>query len=194
MKTLIASIDSDIGAALHQQIPDADTTSRLGNGNYHLDVVKNHRLYSDQAYDRLFYTITADKTAAMGEIFDVNAIGTWNFLSFMADGYLKPGAQIIVLSSRIGSIAEVKDDRFPIYRMSKAALNMGVALLSKKFPAFNWSCHHPGLVVTKLSAENMNKFNGLAITPEESARLLIEVANKRLPFGFYNIEGRVIPW
>ena len=194
MKTLIASIDSDIGSALYKLLPDADTTSRLGKGHYYLDVTQNCHLALNQAYDRVYYTISADSTASVHEIFNTTVIGTWNFLSFIGNGWLKPGAQVIVLSSRIGSITEVCDDRFPIYRMSKAALNMGVALLSQKYPVASWVCQHPGLVFTKLSSQNVTQFNGLIITPDESARMIIETANKRLPFGFYNIQGQVIPW
>lgn len=192
MSTLIASIDSDIGAALKRAVPEAHGTSRLGVGDYHLDIVTANRFQTSRKYNRLFYTIAAENPRSGLEVFEVNAFASFNWLDYAASELLNNGAQVVVLGSQRGSIAEVQTYNMPYYRMSKAALHMGVKLLSKKWPNLNWLVMHPGLVATKMTEKH--SYDGEKISPDESAARILRHSATNPSFGFYGISGRAIPW
>lgn len=196
--TLVASIDSEIGKALKDYLLERSETvhgtSRLGVGDFHLELTEPFQLKSNIQYDRLFFTISAEAPKTAAAVFQVNCIRTYEFLNYaVVSGLLKPGAQIVVLTSQHGSITEVNSDQSPWYRMSKAALNMGVKLLSKKHPGFQWICLHPGLVDTRMT--KTLKYTHEKLSPRESASSIIKFVNTLPTFGFYDaITGRRIPW
>ena len=190
MSTLIASIDSDIGMALYRKLPDAHTTSRLDNGTYHMDVLDNVPKFTQQ-YDKLFYTIAADNPK---EVIRVNAVAVYQLLDMMAKTkVLTDNAQVIVLSSQMGSIAEINADNSPYYRMSKAALNMGISILDQRYPNIRWKLLHPGPVRTKMT-EGRTYSDTAMLEVDRCAELILERSKDNKPFGFYGIFGRIIPW
>lgn len=199
MRILIASGDSAIGSALaHHYQQEGHTvvcTTRKctrDDPNY-LDVRERRWRHKGEAFDRIVYTIAHDAPTGPIDIFNVNTVGAYDWLDLAARSACNDGAQIAVLTSQFGSIGEVSNTQVPWYRMSKAALNMGVALLAQKHTKQRWICVHPGLVDTPMT-------RGLQYThdklhPQASAAMIADLLDKRLPFGFYDApSGRVISW
>lgn len=192
--TLIASVDGGIGSAL-QRATGGDGTSRESKGQYYLDILKDHTFPVTRRYDRLWFTIGINSKPPLDRlnVFRTNAIKAYDFLNWAGEHLLNPGARVMVITSQWGSIAEVNSARDYPYRMSKAALNMGVAILQEKYQQHTWMCMHPGLVVTKLTT-GIEFPDPNRITPEVSVAGMLQVSESVSSFGFYSYTGRTIPW
>jgi NAD(P)-dependent dehydrogenase (short-subunit alcohol dehydrogenase family) len=199
MRILIASGDSVIGSALAHHYQQAGytvvcTTRKCDpqEANY-LDVRERRWQHTGPKFDRVVYTIAHDAPTGPLDVFSVNTVGAYNWLGLVAATACAPGAQVAVLTSQFGSIEEVSNTQVPWYRMSKAALNMGVKLLAHKHTDLRWLCVHPGLVDTPMT-------KGLSYTheklhPQDSARMIADLLDRPLPFGFYDAPtGRRIAW
>ena len=200
MKVLIASVDSDIGAAIQQQYAgqpgvEVDATSRNRKGIFNLELV--HPLtwpnLPAQEYDIIYFTIGInDARASRMEVMQINAYLTCDFLGSKAANAVKPGGKIVVLSSEWSSIQLIRSAKAASYRMSKVAMNMGVAVLATRFPKTNWILMHPGFVDTKMTRSALPTDN---ISAAESAAGIIKSAeayNKQ--FGFINYLGNEVPF
>ena len=94
---------------------------------------------------------------------------------------------MIILSSMWGSISNVNSQRAIYYRMSKAALNMGISTIKHQYPEMQFTLMHPGLVKTKMT-ENIH--NAPMITTEESAKGIIKVSSEiKSKFAFVDYLG-----
>lgn len=198
MKILIASEDSAIGGALAilwRQNHDVVCTSRKlpkEDPNY-LDVTNRDWQPSGQVFDRVVFAIAHDAPKTALDVFDVNVIGSYEWLDKVAATSAKPGTQMAVLTSQFGSIAELSNQQAAWYRMSKAALNMGVSLLNMKYPHLSWVCLHPGLVDTPMTKDL--KYSHAKISPGQSASYIDAILSSNPTFGFYDaVSKRRIKW
>jgi NAD(P)-dependent dehydrogenase (short-subunit alcohol dehydrogenase family) len=104
------------------------------------------------------------------------------------------GSKIILMTSRMGSIADNTSGSSYAYRMSKVALSMaGKSLALDLQPrGVAVAILHPGLVQTR-----MTNFTAGGITPEESVKGLlarIEQLTLENTGTFWHANGEVLPW
>jgi NAD(P)-dependent dehydrogenase (short-subunit alcohol dehydrogenase family) len=122
--------------------------------------------------------------------FEVNALGPLR-VTHAFRHHLRAPAKVIVLTSRMGSIADNESGAYYGYRMAKAALNMaGVNLAHDLRGKASVAILHPGMVATRMTG-----FSG--ISPEESASGLIERIDALGPEtsgGFWHANGQRLPW
>lgn len=123
---------------------------------------------------------------------EINAYGPLRVTEALLP-FMKDGAKIACITSRMGSIADNTSGGRYGYRASKAALNaFGKSLAMDLQPrGIAVAMLHPGYVKTR-----MVNFGGL-ITPEESAAGLaqrIDELNVSNSGGFWHSNGEVLPW
>ena len=201
MRTLIVGADSGIGNALLQAIPDSIGTSRREDTSMvRLNVLDSstYPTFTDKL-DTIYYCIgVSGKTNTPEDILSTNAIKSIECLRHLAT-YVNDGGTIRVMSSITGSMWFGVSAHMSLidtsYRMSKAALNIGVIKLHHEFSDIKWQLLHPGLVRTKMT-EGMPvgdpKYT--FITPEESAQKILQTpVDKRLSF-INVVSGHDIPW
>ncbi len=132
------------------------------------------------------------KPEAIVRQFQVNSMGplllTDSLLPVMADG-----ARVAIITSRMGSIADNTSGGSYGYRMSKAAVNAAGKSLAEdlKDRGISVNLLHPGWVKTDMTGNTGH------LTPEESARLLIErMAEMTLEDTgrFVHASGERLPW
>lgn len=127
------------------------------------------------------------------EQFEVNALGTLRVTHTLLP-LLKTGSKIVLMTSRMGSIADNTSGSSYGYRMSKVALSMAGKSLSLdlKPRGIAVAILHPGLVQTR-----MTNFTAGGITPEESVKNLlarIDELNLENTGTFWHANGEVLPW
>lgn len=126
------------------------------------------------------------------EQFLVNSLGPLLMTQALI-GKLKSGSKVVIVTSRMGSVADNTSGGMYGYRMSKAAVNMaGKSLaLDVKPKGISVALLHPGFVRT-----DMTGGNGY-ISAEESARGLITQI-MRLSISttgsFWHCNGEELPW
>ncbi len=123
---------------------------------------------------------------------DVNAIGPLRVTKALLPK-MKPGAKVVIITSRSGSIGDNGSGGYYGYRMSKAAVNMaGVNLaLELKPKGIAVALLHPGMVRTGMGG------GPGAIEPELSAKRLIariDELSLDTTGSFLHAEGHVLPW
>lgn len=126
------------------------------------------------------------------EQFRVNTLGPLNMIKNI-ESFLKRGAKIGVLTSRMGSIKDNTSGGMYGYRISKAAANAACKSVSVDFKEKGHpvAILHPGYVKTDMTSNNGN------IEPEEAAdglykvmdRLTLEDTGK-----FWHSNGDELPW
>jgi NAD(P)-dependent dehydrogenase (short-subunit alcohol dehydrogenase family) len=127
------------------------------------------------------------------EQFEVNALGALRVSQALLPR-LEAGSKIVMMTSRMGSIADNTSGNSYGYRMSKVALSMaGKSLaLDLKSRGIAVAILHPGLVQTR-----MTNFTDSGITPEESVKgLLARIDELTLENTgtFWHANGEVLPW
>jgi len=125
--------------------------------------------------------------------FEVNALGALRVTHALLPN-LKAGSKIVLMTSRMGSIADNTSGSSYGYRMSKVALSMaGKSLAHDLKPrGVAVAILHPGLVQTR-----MTNFTSGGITPEESVQgLLARIDELTLENtgSFWHANGEVLPW
>ncbi len=130
---------------------------------------------------------------AIREQFEVNALGALRVTQALLNN-LADNAKIILMTSRMGSIADNTSGGSYGYRMSKAALSMAGKSLAHdlKPQGVAVAILHPGLVQTR-----MTNFNEAGITPKESVQGLlqrIEELNLENTGTFWHANGEILPW
>jgi NAD(P)-dependent dehydrogenase (short-subunit alcohol dehydrogenase family) len=127
------------------------------------------------------------------EQFEVNALGPLRITQALLP-LLKSGSKIVLMTSRMGSIADNTSGSSYGYRMSKVALSMaGKSLAHDLKPrGIAVAILHPGLVQTRMTG-----FTPSGITPEESVKGLLKQID-RLTLdntgSFWHANGEVLPW
>ena len=127
------------------------------------------------------------------EQFEINALGALRVTHALLP-HLKAGSKIVLMTSRMGSIADNTSGSSYGYRMSKVALSMaGKSLAHDLRPrGIAVAILHPGLVQTR-----MTNFTSGGITPEESVKgLLARIDELMLESTgmFWHANGEVLPW
>ncbi len=127
------------------------------------------------------------------EQFEVNALGPLRVTHALLP-LLKAGSKIVLMTSRMGSIADNTSGSSYGYRMSKVALSMAGKSLSLdlKPRGIAVAILHPGLVQTR-----MTNFTSGGITPEESVKGLLKRIDEltlEKTGTFWHANGEVLPW
>lgn len=127
------------------------------------------------------------------EQFEINALGALRVTHALLPN-LKAGSKIVLMTSRMGSIADNTSGSDYGYRMSKVALSMAGKSLAHdlKGREIAVAILHPGLVQTR-----MTDFISEGITPEESVKgLLARIDQLTLDNTgtFWHANGEVLPW
>ncbi|MBD2080140.1 SDR family oxidoreductase [Leptolyngbya sp. FACHB-17] len=127
------------------------------------------------------------------EQFEVNALGALRVTHALLPNF-KNGSRIVLMTSRMGSVADNTSGSSYGYRMSKVALSMaGKSLAHDLKPrGIAVAILHPGLVQTR-----MTNFTPGGITPEESVKgLLARIDELTLENTgtFWHAKGEVLPW
>jgi NAD(P)-dependent dehydrogenase (short-subunit alcohol dehydrogenase family) len=125
--------------------------------------------------------------------FEVNALGALRVTHALLPN-LKAGSKLVLMTSRMGSIADNTSGSSYGYRMSKVALSMaGKSLAHDLKPrGIAVAILHPGLVQTR-----MTNFTTGGITPEQSVNgLLARIDELTLENTgtFWHANGEVLPW
>ncbi|KJH73504.1 SDR family oxidoreductase [Aliterella atlantica] len=127
------------------------------------------------------------------EQFEVNALGALRVTQVLLPR-LQVGGKVILMTSRMGSIADNTSGSSYGYRMSKVALSMAGKSLSVdlKPQGITVAILHPGLVQTR-----MTNFTANGITPEISVRGLlarIDELTLETTGTFWHSNGEILPW
>ncbi|MEO1133250.1 MAG: SDR family oxidoreductase [Cyanobacteria bacterium J06639_1] len=130
---------------------------------------------------------------SMRRQFEVNALGALRVTQALLPN-LKTGSKLVLMTSRMGSIADNTSGGSYGYRMSKVALSMaGKSLAHDLKPrGIAVAILHPGLVSTAMTG-----FTANGITPEQSVRgLLQRIDNLTLENTgtFWHANGDILPW
>ena len=178
-KTLIVGADSGIGSAIYKLLPNSVCTSRKEDSKFvYLDLEKDFPTF-ETTFDEVYYCLAINDNDL--QTINVNAVLSFQCLDHLAK-FVNDGGTVRVLTSIVGSFT--KGSTMPAnqaniyYRMSKAALNIGVAELSKIHSKVNWQLVHPGFVKTKLTM-------GLSYIDQADDPLLVAEKLVKLP----KIEG-----
>lgn len=198
MKIGIVGIDSDIGMQVYKQHLARGDKAVATSRNRIADCLPMELVNSgswwipDHTVQRLYYNIgVGDDRLSRQEVMNINAFITIDYLNAVARA-AAPGMQIVVYTSEWGSISNVRSARALHYRMSKAALNMGVVVLQQRHPHVKFLLLHPGLVRTKMLK---GTFEVPVLTPEVSASqtlALLDGWDGR--FAFLAADGRKLNW
>jgi NAD(P)-dependent dehydrogenase (short-subunit alcohol dehydrogenase family) len=127
------------------------------------------------------------------EQFEVNAIAPL-CLTHALLPLLNPGSKLVLMTSRMGSIADNTSGGSYGYRMSKVALSMAGKSLAYdlKPKGIAVAILHPGLVQTR-----MTNFTPSGITPETSVTGLLDRIDQltlETTGTFWHANGEVLPW
>lgn len=200
MEVLVISQDSDIGnelAKLHLSLGDVvHTTSRKGlEGTIPLDINDRRTWTMPPQVDRIYFLIGMNDTGAdKAEVFMTNAMMPVDYLGKYAPN-MRPGTEVVVFSSQFGSISRAVNARAYTYRMSKAALNMGVRCLSHAHKRIKWCVYHPGIVKTKMLGEAWRTFNFEVLEVDAAANhCLTNIAQWKGEFAFISYDGTRLEW
>lgn len=129
---------------------------------------------------------------AVEEQLEVNALGPLRVTTALLS-LLRKGGKIVIVTSRMGSMADNGSGGYYGYRMSKAAVNAAGVSLARDLAGRGIAVllAHPGMVATEMTGRN-------GITPEESVRgivqridaLTLETTGRFLHAG----TGEALPW
>ena len=127
----------------------------------------------------------------MLEQYKVNTLGPLRVTEALRNN-LVDGGKVVIITSRVGSIADNSSGNYYGYRASKTAVNqVGTNLMHELKPrGIAVGLLHPGLVATEMTG-------GQGIAPEDSARGLIRRMDDLTienTGGFWHAEGGPLPW
>lgn len=124
--------------------------------------------------------------------FEVNSLAPIRVTSALTDN-LKSGAKVIVITSRMGSIADNTSGGQMAYRMSKAAVNAATVSLAHEFKERGIAVGllHPGYVRTGMTGNT-----GHIDAHEAAAGLIarIEELTVDTTGSFHHANGEALPW
>jgi NAD(P)-dependent dehydrogenase (short-subunit alcohol dehydrogenase family) len=183
LQSLDVQIETDVDIASESAI--AALTQRLAGRS--IDVlINNAGIWRESSLADL-------NVEGIREQFEVNALGALRITQFLLPN-LKAQSKVILITSRMGSIADNTSGGSYGYRMSKVALSMAGKSLSLdlKPQGIAVGILHPGLVQTP-----MTDFIPSGITPEQSVQGLlarIEELTLENTGTFWHANGEILPW
>lgn len=108
---------------------------------------------------------------------------------------------VIFLSAQVGSIEDNHSGGWYSYRMSKAALNMGIRNLGLECARFKNQpivvAVHPGTTTTKLSEPFVKHRKAIPMLASESAKAILALVKNLKPADtgkFLKTDGQQVPW
>lgn len=140
---------------------------------------------------------------SLQEAFTVNAFSALWFSRSMKPLFRHPDRSVLMfLSAKVGSIGDNHLGGWYAYRMSKAALNMGVKNISLEYSRSACptivAAVHPGTTLTDLSRNHVKGFpRDRVAAPEQTAERLLNLAKdftKEQSGGFFHWDGSPLPW
>ncbi|MEM1091702.1 MAG: SDR family NAD(P)-dependent oxidoreductase [Pseudomonadota bacterium] len=214
MNILLVGASGGIGEALREQIasrqPDATIVTAARSGADHAvdltreDSVSELAEQLKRSVGRLHWVINATGTLhgadwqpekqlkdirqqAMSAVLAVNAIGPLLLARHLVPLLTHDEPAVFAsLAARVGSISDNRRGGWYSYRMSKAALVMGIRTLAiecaRRAPRLTCVALHPGTVATALSEPfQRNVPAGQLFTPEQSASHLLDIIESLTP-------------
>ncbi len=214
IRAVVFGASGGIGAALvdaltrHPSVVRVHTVSRKGRTDHHCDyhdensiaavakeigavgpvhlvLIATGLLHSSGiAPEKTWKTLNAD---VMGDVFAANTVVPTMIAKHMLPLLATDRKSVFAaLSARVGSISDNRMGGWLSYRVSKAALNMGIKTLSIELARVNKGAIiiglHPGTVATGLSEPFMRNVPAEQLfTPEQSALKLLTVVENALP-------------
>ena len=138
-------------------------------------------------------TLGALDFESIREQFEVNALGPLRLTQALLP-LLKAGSKIVLMTSRMGSIADNTSGDSYGYRMSKVALSMAGKSLAHdlKPEGIAIAILHPGLVQTR-----MTNFTANGITPAVAVQGLLDRIDQLTldtSGSFWHSNGEMLPW
>jgi NAD(P)-dependent dehydrogenase (short-subunit alcohol dehydrogenase family) len=128
--------------------------------------------------------------------FEVNALGPLRVTSALRRK-MKSGGRIILITSRMGSIADNGSGGAYGYRMSKAALNMAGSSLARDLhkDGIAVGILHPGMVATDMTAR-FGHGSGMQSPADAAAKLIERIDELTLETtgSFRHGNGEALPW
>ena len=169
------------------EVTDDESVARLAAGmrGERLDLlVNNAGILSIETLDDLDF-------GRMSREFEVNALGPLRVTRALLPN-LGRGSKVVIVTSRMGSIADNGSGGYYGYRMSKAAVNMAGASLARDLAARGITVLmlHPGMVATEMTGAH-------GIPVAESAQSLIARIEQLGPAAsgsFHHANGEPLPW
>lgn len=154
--------------------------------NIKIDVlINNAGLLSDEVLGNLDFDSIENQ-------FAINTLGALRVSEALLDS-LEAGSKIIMITSRMGSIADNDSGGRYGYRMSKAALNAGSKSLAIDLKPKNIAVGiiHPGFVQTR-----MVNFGGDVSSSDSASRIAARIAALTLDNTgtFWHAKGEILPW
>lgn len=124
--------------------------------------------------------------------YEVNALGPLRVTRALIN-HLNDGAKVVIISSRVGSMADNGSGGAWAYRMSKAAVNMAGVNLSHELAdrGIAVGLLHPGFVRTDMTGGNGQ------VEPQEAAAGLVERIDElsmETTGSFRHANGEALPW
>jgi NAD(P)-dependent dehydrogenase (short-subunit alcohol dehydrogenase family) len=145
-------------------------------------LINNAGTYDEQRYDNEF------RAEGMRRMMEVNLFGPVDFTELLISN-LAPGAHVVNVSSRQGSMSYPPGGSHAGYKVSKAGLNMFTRILSHQLKdKATVSSVHPGAVKTDMGASDAN------MEPEEAAKYIYELAISKPETGQFWFKGEKFPW
>lgn len=123
--------------------------------------------------------------------FAVNTIAPYLLAQALLPEVKAASGKLIVISTRMGSLADNSSGGFLAYRSSKTALNMAWKTLALANPDIVCVPLHPGWVQTRMGGQ------GAPVTPEQSIagmRRVIDGLTLEDSGEFFDFEGKSVPW
>lgn len=129
---------------------------------------------------------------AFAEILAVNSLAPLRIVDRFAD-LVPSGGTLAVMSSSLGSVADNDSGEWEAYRMSKAALNMGLKSIAarRSGEGRTYLAVNPGWVRTDMGGP------GASLAIEESVPHIADTLERRAGGGgvaFVNYSGEDLPW
>ena len=152
-------------------------------------VIANAGIYGPDREAQTFGSLDYD---AIRQTLETNTLGALKTCEAFLPHAAKAKGKVAAITSQMGSIDDASSGS-TAYRVSKAALNMGLAVAAAEAEpqGVAMALFHPGWVQTDMGGPNGK------VTPEESARGLREQIGKLTPqkkAPFLTYDGRTMPW
>jgi len=175
--------------ALELDVRDAESCSRLAwplEGE-RFDLI----VYASGVSGQMTATLEPPTQAQFDEVMHTNVLGAMRLLPTFAE-LLAPGARLVLVSSRMGSIGSRTSPMAWLYRASKAALN-SVLKDASLVLAGRALCvsFHPGWVRTDMGGSNADLSVEQSVTSLRTSFAALKPADHG---GFFDRDGTPIPW
>jgi NAD(P)-dependent dehydrogenase (short-subunit alcohol dehydrogenase family) len=140
--------------------------------------------------------------AALRRAYEVNAIGPLLLTQGLA-AHLAPGAKLVFVTSRAGSIGDNQSSGLVAYRMSKAALDMAAVCVARELRGVAVLVVHPGMVETEMltgvsGGMPAHVLAGQVRSAADAARGILARADQltlaRSAHAMVHVDGQDLPW